>query len=441
MTNKELIKLVQNEENYQENYNLLVSSSRNRGLNKSKLDYYTEKHHIIPRCMGGKDEDDNYVLFTYPEHLIAHILLYKIYPNEKSLIIAANIMINPGCRIKADKNQLEESISLLNNIDFDTLEELRELNRTIRGRSLKCIDPKTGDILKIYKTLGETKDDGFSGNLHNLLIKNPNGVYYCGYLWKNSKDNDYVENPITPIPINHKTIVCHILDKVYYIIENVKQFSIESDFKLSKLRMAIKDGTKYGYYTWTRLEDFIKYYPNISLRNIISAKNNSLPIYKPHCVGCFDPISGNLLKVYDSVKDISQDGFSHQAIDAAITKKYRSFGYIWKRDLSLEQLLDYYSKETSISNINPKIITEKRRGLIQVNPKTKEIVKIITAEERDEFLASTKFTMGAIIQHISRGSTSPSKGFLWFWYEDYKERFPNKLKEYESRNQNSIETD
>lgn len=58
MTNEELIKLVQNEENYQENYNLLVSSSRNRGLNKSKLDYYTEKHHIILRCMGGKDEDD-----------------------------------------------------------------------------------------------------------------------------------------------------------------------------------------------------------------------------------------------------------------------------------------------------------------------------------------------------------------------------------------------
>ena len=74
-------------------YNRLVDKGLKRGLDKDKLDYYTEKHHILPRCMGGKDEDNNYVLFTAKEHILAHMLLHRLYPEIDGLLYAINLML------------------------------------------------------------------------------------------------------------------------------------------------------------------------------------------------------------------------------------------------------------------------------------------------------------------------------------------------------------
>lgn len=40
---------------------------------------YSETHHILPRSLGGKDNEDNLVLLTAREHYLAHALLVKIY--------------------------------------------------------------------------------------------------------------------------------------------------------------------------------------------------------------------------------------------------------------------------------------------------------------------------------------------------------------------------
>ena len=64
--------------NYEKIYKQIVERAKNR-----VLDCYTEKHHIIPRCMGGSDEKDNLVRLTAREHFICHKLLVQIYPNNK----------------------------------------------------------------------------------------------------------------------------------------------------------------------------------------------------------------------------------------------------------------------------------------------------------------------------------------------------------------------
>lgn len=86
-------------EYYKDNFNEAQKAyseltTNTRGLDKSKLEGYYEKHHIVPRCMGGLDEDSNYVLLTYPEHVLAHMLLYVLnYSNDK-LKISFWLMIN-----------------------------------------------------------------------------------------------------------------------------------------------------------------------------------------------------------------------------------------------------------------------------------------------------------------------------------------------------------
>ena len=73
--------------NYKKHYNLLVERAKTR-----VIEGYTEKHHIIPKCMGGTDDASNLVKLTAEEHYVAHLLLVKMYPNKGKLIYAANMM-------------------------------------------------------------------------------------------------------------------------------------------------------------------------------------------------------------------------------------------------------------------------------------------------------------------------------------------------------------
>jgi len=65
-------------------YKKIYESIIHRGKNR-KLNTYKEKHHIIPKCMGGSDDDTNLVELTAKEHFICHLLLCEIYPNENTL--------------------------------------------------------------------------------------------------------------------------------------------------------------------------------------------------------------------------------------------------------------------------------------------------------------------------------------------------------------------
>lgn len=60
--------------NYVSLYNNIVSQYK-----RTKLDCYTEKHHIIPRCAGGTDDDDNLVDLPARVHYICHRILVKLY--------------------------------------------------------------------------------------------------------------------------------------------------------------------------------------------------------------------------------------------------------------------------------------------------------------------------------------------------------------------------
>ena len=73
------------------NYNKIYDSIIDRAKNRS-LDTYTETHHIIPRCMGGSDDETNLVKLTYREHFIAHWLLHRIYPNNRKIAFAFTAM-------------------------------------------------------------------------------------------------------------------------------------------------------------------------------------------------------------------------------------------------------------------------------------------------------------------------------------------------------------
>lgn len=65
--------------NYSKIYYNLLEKRRNFPVKK---DVYQERHHIIPRCLGGNDNSDNIIALTAREHYVAHLLLVKIYKND-----------------------------------------------------------------------------------------------------------------------------------------------------------------------------------------------------------------------------------------------------------------------------------------------------------------------------------------------------------------------
>ena len=62
--------------NYQSIYNRLIETRKSRILIK---DVYYEKHHILPKSMGGENSIDNLVHLTAREHFLAHWLLWRIH--------------------------------------------------------------------------------------------------------------------------------------------------------------------------------------------------------------------------------------------------------------------------------------------------------------------------------------------------------------------------
>lgn len=73
---------------YSKIYDSIIERAKTRVL----IDY-SEKHHILPKCLGGTDTHNNLVKLTFREHFICHQLLCKMYPDNQKLIFAFSSMV------------------------------------------------------------------------------------------------------------------------------------------------------------------------------------------------------------------------------------------------------------------------------------------------------------------------------------------------------------
>jgi len=82
--------------NYTKHYDQLVYKAKLRNT-LSENEYY-ETHHILPKCLGGSNKEDNLVRLTAREHFVAHWLLCRTYPEEPKLAWAFRMM----CTIRTE---------------------------------------------------------------------------------------------------------------------------------------------------------------------------------------------------------------------------------------------------------------------------------------------------------------------------------------------------
>jgi hypothetical protein len=113
--------------NYNEVYHSLINTRKN--LNRSKDSGIYEKHHIIPRCMGGDDSPRNLILLTPREHFIAHILLYKANKNTEFEIKLGHAASSFMCKNYDEKKISSKQYEICKKILVETKKKLiGELN-------------------------------------------------------------------------------------------------------------------------------------------------------------------------------------------------------------------------------------------------------------------------------------------------------------------------
>ena len=103
-------------------YNSIVNNAKTR-----ILDQYSEKHHIIPKCLGGTNQISNLVKLTAKEHYVCHKLLARMVTGDArhKMNIAIYRMSHSGKnhnRIKIQSSEYE----LIRSTMAKSLSELRK---------------------------------------------------------------------------------------------------------------------------------------------------------------------------------------------------------------------------------------------------------------------------------------------------------------------------
>lgn len=147
-------------------------------VNKAKCDRdldYSEKHHIIPKCIGGEDSPENIVKLTSKEHFICHMLLTKMHDsNSLKYAFWAMSLVNPHqCRYRITSNQYSY-LKLCNSI------ATKERMSGHYGYNTGKVMAWKGTETKFFnKGIPEGWTRGHNPNTKkNMLGKNSGKVYY-----------------------------------------------------------------------------------------------------------------------------------------------------------------------------------------------------------------------------------------------------------------------
>ena len=419
---EDIIRIGQTQEEYLNYYCRLIDYSLQRSIVKDDDKFgYCELHHILPRCMGGEDSDYNYVLLSYREHVIAHILLYRIYPNEMNLVYSAMLMT-----CSRSKKNLEESIrSEFFSKLINTIEELRKKFKNSNEKSVVCHD-ESFNIIKIYQRMSDVEKDGFlTSKVSNVISgkRKSTGGYYWSLLSDfknyhkdmilgyNNSDNEI--KFIKPIDVTTKKIVCldnnHNLIKIYNKVEDTKL-----DGFIPKNISAVLNKKQHssGGYFCVYYKDYFK--DNEKDIIISSDTSSPSPIEKEDTrVICYDE-NFNVLKIYTSFNNVKTDKFDNNSIRNIVNSETKFYGgYYWDTYTNfsinnIEKINEYQSNSIETC------IVRKYWKYICLDIETKEIMKIYSSNseiEKDGFSVPS-------VRNVILGKSKSAGGYYWMKYED-----------------------
>lgn len=171
---------------YQKIYNQLIERAQNR-----TLEGYKEKHHILPKCLGGSNDKENLVELTAREHFLCHMLLCEIYPKNVKLyqalwLMSTNKNKTEGKRYKVSSRVYERIKILASEIYKNRTQTLEERQKRIQSQKSRWDKKRKEqgliinedyiiDFAKLYPNINLTENNKHCINYsinNNIKIEN-----------------------------------------------------------------------------------------------------------------------------------------------------------------------------------------------------------------------------------------------------------------------------
>jgi len=182
---------------------LSLCQSRQTLIRENSKDTYYEKHHIVPRSLGGTDHPSNLVMLTPKEHYIAHLLLYNHYKSVGGdslkkmafALVSMNATNNPNHRrekIKSSRTYqtIKEAarVAVLGRKVEDTV-NYRKPKTPAHAEAIKKARlesaPRSEESKKKMRQSALSRGDNFKGNYINVACPhcNKEGQYNAMLRW------------------------------------------------------------------------------------------------------------------------------------------------------------------------------------------------------------------------------------------------------------------
>jgi hypothetical protein len=192
--------------NYQKIYNQIIERAKNRVLGG-----YKEKHHILPKCLGGDNKKENLIELTAREHFLSHMLLCEIHPKNDKLKYALWLMVIGKKRWKQnDPYKISSRTYEFLKLNFIKVSKKKIISKDQKLKISKANSKKViqynfnGDIIKSFKSAADA-ERYIINNLDEHWRKLNSNINTCcrlgqksayGYIWKYEGDPLNLENHI-----------------------------------------------------------------------------------------------------------------------------------------------------------------------------------------------------------------------------------------------------
>jgi hypothetical protein len=227
--------------NYRIIYNNIVE---NRKINPLSLSEYGEVHHIIPKSLGGFDEEENLVRLTAREHYICHLLLSEMYEKNTFEWYKMNHAFQMMNVSGVKQNRYYNSrIYELKKIDFKiTMSWSQTGERNSQYGKTKSDETKEKIRISVNKRLG--KDDNLNAVQKKKILSQKNKEYYTFEgKYYNKQTRDKINKMFN---IDLSTDFPNTLIKVKEMFYNLYVVEKKSTTELSKL-LGVNDETIRNY--------------------------------------------------------------------------------------------------------------------------------------------------------------------------------------------------
>lgn len=160
---------------------------------------YTERHHIVPKCMGGENNDENLVKMPVRYHIMAHIILVEVYPDIPGLRYAIIRFLN------GEHGHVQSNRKMTIEKHFST-----RLIAKLREDSLKNISGEN------HPSYGKPRTEEFKRLMSHKFSGENNPMY-----GKRGKDNPNYGKPLTED--RKKKISASLMGKSQSVESNLKR--------------------------------------------------------------------------------------------------------------------------------------------------------------------------------------------------------------------------